>query len=45
VPFGPVRRGLSADLPTAHPESVTAVLPPEQEDLLTAIDDELSPDS
>jgi hypothetical protein len=44
VPFGPVRRALSADLPAAHPESVTAVLPPEQEDLLTAIDDQLFPD-
>ena len=43
VPFGPVRRALPADLPAGHPESVAAVLPPEQEDLLAAIDDELLP--
>jgi hypothetical protein len=41
VPFGPIRRALQADLPAGHPESVAAVLPPEQEDLLAAIDDEL----
>ena len=40
VPFGPVRRAAAADLPAGHPESATAVLPQDQEDLLAAIDDE-----
>jgi hypothetical protein len=44
VPFGPVRRAAGADLPAGHPESVTAALPPDQEDLLAAIDDEFFPD-
>ena len=43
VPFGPVRRPMPAGLPAGHPESVTAVLPPEQEDLLAALDDEIFP--
>ena len=44
VPFGPVRRPLTADLAPGHPESLTRVLPPEQEELLAAIDDEMFPD-
>jgi hypothetical protein len=35
---------MPAGLPAGHPESVTAVLPPEQEDLLAALDDEIFPD-
>lgn len=42
VPFGPVRRPLPPGLGPGHPESMTAVLPPEQEDLLAALDDEIS---
>ncbi len=41
VAFGPVRRPLPVGLAQGHPESLTAELPPEQEDLLAAIDDEL----
>jgi hypothetical protein len=44
VPFGPVRHPLPAGLVPGHPESLTSVLPPEQEDLLAAIDDEIFPD-
>ncbi len=44
VPFGPVRRPMHAGLVPGHPESLTKVLPPEQEDLLAAIDDEIFPD-
>ena len=41
VPFGPVRRPITpAGLAPGHPESVTAVLPAEQEDLLAALDTE-----
>ena len=43
LPLGPVRRITQADLPDGHPESATVLLQPEQEDLLTAIDDELFP--
>jgi len=43
VAFGPFRRPLPAGLAQGHPESLTAELPPEQEDLLAAIDDELFP--
>lgn len=44
VPFGSVRRPQPAGLGPGHPESLTRVLPPEQEDLLAAIDDEIFPD-
>ena len=44
VPFGPVLRRMPAGIAPAHPESVQAVLPPEQEALLAEIDDELFPD-
>jgi hypothetical protein len=44
VPFGPVSRAAAADLPAGHPESAIAALPPDQEDLLAAIDDEFFPD-
>jgi hypothetical protein len=37
------RRPLPAGLAPGHPESLTRVLPPEQEDLLAAIDDETFP--
>lgn len=44
VPFGPVIR-VSALPAGRHPESMTAVLPADQEDLLAALDDEFFPDS
>jgi hypothetical protein len=44
VPFGPVLRRMPTGVGPAHPESVEAVLPPEQEALLAEIDDELFPD-
>ena len=44
VPFGPARRPVPVNPPPGHPESVTAVLPQDQEDLLAAIDDELFPE-
>jgi hypothetical protein len=43
-PFGSVRRPRPAGLGPGHPESLTRVLPPEQEELLAAIDDEIFPD-
>jgi hypothetical protein len=43
VPFGPVRRPRPAGLGPGHPESLTRALPPEQEELLAAIDDEIFP--
>jgi hypothetical protein len=44
VPFGPVLARMPPGIGPAHPESVQAVLPPEQEALLAEIDDELFPD-
>lgn len=44
VSFGPVRRPLPPGLGPGHPESMTAVLPAEQEGLLTELDDEIFPD-
>jgi hypothetical protein len=44
VPFGAVLRRMPAGIGPEHPESVEAVLPPEQEALLAEIDDELFPD-
>jgi hypothetical protein len=45
VPFGPVCR-ITATVPVVgHPESVTAALPVDQEELLAALDDELFPDA
>jgi hypothetical protein len=44
VPFGPVCRPILASLAAGHPESMTAGLLPEQEDLLTALDAENFPD-
>jgi hypothetical protein len=44
VPSGPVRRPLEPGPGAGHPESMSAVLPPEQEDLLAALDDETFPD-
>ncbi len=45
VPFGPVLRKPPAEPAGQHPESMTALLPADEEDLLAAIDDELFPDS
>jgi hypothetical protein len=44
VPFGPVRRPLLPGPGPGHPESMTAVLPAGQEDLLTELDSEIFPD-
>jgi hypothetical protein len=44
VPFGPVRRPLPPGPGPGHPESMTAVLPAEQEGLLTELGDEIFPD-
>ena len=44
VPFGPVRRPAPAGLGPGHPESMTTVLPAEQEGLLTELDAEIFPD-
>jgi hypothetical protein len=43
VPFGPVRRPLPPGPGPLHPESLTADLPPEDEDLLAAIENENFP--
>jgi len=43
VPFGPVRRPLPPGPAPGHPESLTADLPPEDEELLAAIEDENFP--
>jgi hypothetical protein len=45
VPFGPVRRPTPAVPGPDHPESLTGVLPADQEELLAALDDELFPDA
>jgi hypothetical protein len=44
VPFGPVRRPLPPGPGRGHPESLTAGLPPEDEELLAAIEDENFPE-
>jgi hypothetical protein len=44
VPFGPVRRPLPPRPGRGHPESLTAELPPEDEELLAAIEDENFPE-
>jgi hypothetical protein len=44
VPSGAVLRRMPAGIGPGHPESVEAVLPPEQEALLAEIDDEQFPD-
>jgi hypothetical protein len=45
VPFGPVCRDTPTVPAAGHPESVTAALPVDQEELLAALDDELFPDA
>jgi hypothetical protein len=40
VPFGPLRRPLPPAPGPRHPESLTAELPPDDEELLAAIEDE-----
>jgi hypothetical protein len=44
VPFGPVRRPLPPSPGPGHPESLTADLPLEDEELLAAIEDENFPE-
>src|SRR5262245_45573263 len=44
VLFGPAVRRVPGGIVAGHPESMDAVLPPEQEDLLAEIDAELFPD-
>jgi hypothetical protein len=44
VPSGPVLRPFGPDLAPGHPESAGTALPPEQQDLLAALDDDLFPD-
>jgi hypothetical protein len=44
VPFGPVRRPLPPGPGHGHPESLAAGLPPEDEALLAAIEDENFPE-
>jgi len=44
VPFGPLRRPLPPGPGPRHPESLTAELPPEDEELLAAIEDENFPE-
>ena len=44
MPFGPVLLQMPTGIGPGHPESMDAVLPPEQEALLAEIDDELFPD-
>jgi hypothetical protein len=44
MPFGVVRHLLRPGLGPGHPESLTAELPPEDEELLAAIEDENFPD-
>jgi hypothetical protein len=45
VPFGPIRRPLLPGPGQGYPESLTADLPPEDEELLAAIEDENFPES
>ena len=45
VPFGLVCRATPTVPAAGHPESVTAMLPADQEELLAALDDELFPDA
>jgi hypothetical protein len=44
LPFGPVRRPPPPRPGRGHPESLTAELPPEDEELLAAIEDENFPE-
>ena len=44
VPFGAILRRMPAGIVAGHPESMDAMLPPEQEGLLAEIDAELFPD-
>jgi hypothetical protein len=44
VPLGPVRRPMPAGLGPGHPESINAVLPPDEEGLLTVLDAEIFPE-
>ena len=44
VPFGPVRRRVPPGPGPGHPESLTVDLPPEDEELLAAIEDENFPE-
>jgi hypothetical protein len=44
VPFGPVRRPPPPRPGPGHPESLTVELPPEDEELLAAIEDENFPE-
>ena len=44
VPFGPVRRPVAPGLGPGRPESMTTVLPAEQESLLTELDTEMFPE-
>lgn len=44
VPLGPVRRPMSAGLGAGHPESINAVLPADEEGLLTVLDAEIFPE-
>ena len=44
VPFGPIRRPLPPGPGPGHPESLTAELPAEDEELLAAVEDENFPD-
>jgi hypothetical protein len=44
VPFGPVRRPLPPGPGPRYPESLTAELPPDDEELLAAIEDENFPE-
>jgi hypothetical protein len=45
VPFGPIRRPMPLGPGGGHPESLTAELPTEDEELLAAIEDENFPES
>jgi hypothetical protein len=45
VPFGPIRRPSLPGPGQGYPESLTADLPPEDEELLAAIEDENFPES
>ena len=44
VPFGAIRRPIPAGFGPGHPESMSAVLPADQEGLLTELGDEIFPD-
>jgi uncharacterized protein (TIGR03382 family) len=44
VPFGPIRQPLLPGPGEGHPESLTAELPPEDEELLAAMEDEKFPE-